>query len=225
MALALLSPSAAVAAPLDFDAGGQRQVVYLVPELLGGFALDLSLTNRFDGVVEGYDLGLPALGGDLGVGWRHYLDPWGQAALGLTLGLGFQHTADDRKPEVLHPRLELSGRLRGFSPEFLSFSLGVYAEVGPVFLDGGRPPPDFPQLAGESRGLAWSVGVETGPGKLFSLAPYVFGEVVARIGLESVRVGGVEVHSLMGGLRLGFDWAVMDPSPADPPTPPTSGAD
>lgn len=218
----LLALAPANAAPLDVNGGGQRQVVYFVPELLGAFALDLSLTNRFDGFVEGYDLGLPALGGDLGVGWRHYLDPWGQAAVGLTLGLGFQHASDDRKPEVLHPRLGVSGRLRGLSPEFLSFTLGLYAEVGPVFLDGGRPPADFPQLAGESRGLAWSVGVETGPGKLFSLAPYVFGEVVARIGLETVQIGGVEVHSLMGGLRLGFDWAVLDPSPSDPPS---TGAD
>lgn len=210
------------AAPFELaDGGGQRQVMYFVPELLGAATLDLQLTNRFDGLVDGYDLGLPAVGGDFAVGWRHYLDPWGQAALGVNVGFGFQSDSDDpRRPSVYHPRVGLSGRLRGLSEDFLSFTLGLYVEAGPVLLDGGLPPPDFPDLAGASSGGAWAVGIETGPGKLFWLSPYIFGEVTARIGLESVRIGGVTVNSLTAGLRLGLDWALLDSTPSAPPDEP-----
>ena len=220
-AVAIFGGAGATAAPFELnDGGGQRQVLYFVPELLGAATLDLALTNRFDGFVDGYALGLPEVGGDVALGWRHYLDPWGQASLGLNVGLAFQVARDERRPTVYHPRLGFGGRLRGLSEEFMSFALGVYAEAGPVLLEGGLPPPDFPELAGEASGLAWSVGIETGPGRLFFLSPYVFGELTARIGLESVLVGGVSVQSLTGGLRLGFDWAVLDPTPSEPPDEP-----
>lgn len=200
-----------LSAPIDLSTphGGQREVMYFVPELLGAFTFDAALTSRFDGTIDGYDLGLPGLGGDFGLGWRHYLDGWGAAALGANVGLGFWHAQDDRRPEVLHPRLSLQGRLRGISPTFLTFGLGVYAEAGPVFLSGGRPPPDFPDLAGAERGFSWSAGVETGPGKLVSLSPWVFGEVMARVGVESTTIEGRTVSSLTAGLRLGFDWTVL----------------
>lgn len=194
--------------------------MYFVPELLGAVTFDATLTNRFDGLVDGYDFGLPPLGGDFAMGWRQYLEGWGQAALGANLGLGFQASGDDREPLVLHPRVELTGRLRGLSPEFFSFGIGVYAQVGPVYLDGGQPPDEFPELAGASSGWSWAVGVETGPGKLVNLAPYVFGELSARIGFEVIRLRGLEVHTVTGGLRLGFDWAFLDPTPSDPPEEP-----
>jgi hypothetical protein len=167
--------------------------------------------------VDGYDLGWPELGFEVAAGWRHYLDPWGQAALGLNLGYALQPAGDPGTPTVHHPRLQLTGRIRGFSQTFSSFSLGVFADVGPVFLSGGRAPADFPALAGASTGLSWSVGVETGPGKLVGLGPYVFGELTARIGLEVAEVGGVQVRSVMAGLRLGVDWAFVDPNPAAEP--------
>jgi hypothetical protein len=197
----------------------ERAVVWFVPELLGAVSLDLAAGQRFEGVVDTYDLGWPPLGFEVAGGWRHYLDPWGQAALGLNLGYAVQASGDAESPTVHHPRLQLTGRIRGFSETFTGFSLGVYADVGPVFLSGGLAPEDFPALAGESTGLAWSVGVETGPAKLVGMGPYVFGEIAARIGLEVVDLAGVQVRSVTAGLRLGFDWAFVDVDGSPPAAP------
>lgn len=196
----------------------ERAVIYFVPQLLGALSFDLAAGQRFDGLVDTYDLGWPSTAFEVAAGWRHYLDPWGQAALGLNLGYAFQPSGDADAPTVHHPRLQLTGRIRGFSETFTGFSMGAFADIGPVFLSGGRAPADFPALAGESTGLSWSVGVETGPGKLVGMGPYVFGEITARIGLEVADVGGIQTRSVVAGLRLGFDWAFLDPEPPGDPS-------
>jgi hypothetical protein len=193
--------------------------MYFIPELVGALTLDAALTSRFDGLIDGYDLGLPATGGDVALGWRHYLDPWGRGSLGVNLGLAFQ-PGGGREPGVYQPRLGVTGRVRGLGENLFTGALGIYAELGPVLLDGGLPPTDFPELAGKSTGFAWSVGAETSIGRLVHLSPYVFGDVSARIGVEAMRVGGISVTSFVAGLRLGFDWAFLDPHPeVEPPGP------
>ena len=181
--------------------------------MVGAPTLDVALTSRMPGVISGVDLGLPTLGGDVALGWRQYLEPWGQAALGLNLGLGWQSASDARRPFVYHPRLGVTARIRGLNEGFFSAEIGLYGEVGPLLLDGGQAPADLPELAGVDRGLSWSMGVETGPGALVHLAPAVFAEVSARLGVEFVRLGGLETQSVTAGLRVGLEWGVLDPSP------------
>ena len=204
---------AVLAAPLQLsNSGEQRQTIFFVPELRGAFTLDLVLENRFGNLIDPYSFDWQPLGGAVALGWRHYLDGWGQTSIGANLGMGFEPGGGDESvPSIYHPRVGVSVRLRGLSPDFMSFTLGLYGEVGPLFIDGGAPPRDFPELDGESTGLGWAVGLETGPGMLTYLSPYIFGELTGRLGLEVVRVGGIDVRQVIAGVRLGFDWAMLKP--------------
>ncbi len=204
----------AVWAPLTLtDGGSQRETLVFVPELRGAFTLDLGLTNRFNGVIAGQRFELPPLGFDLGLGWRHYLDPWGRFSLGANLGVGLAGSGDPARPSVVHPRVATLFRFRGFDDAFDSFTLGLFADVGPMVLRGASslPPADFPTIRPETTGVAASFGLETGPGMLASQAPYIFGEACARVGVEVVELGGFTVWSIVAGVRVGLDWARPDP--------------
>lgn len=212
VALCLLAGLGLSPAPLSLSPGGEQHVRMLfVPELSGAFDLNLGFRQRFDGILEGRDLNLPPLAIDLGLGYRRYIDPWGRLSLGGDLGVGLGPTQAEGQASTVHPRLELQLRARGFNDDFQSFALGLYAEAGPLVLRGDAvaPPPDFPELSGRGTGVQAGFGLETGPGLLASLAPYLFAEASGRLGVEIVSLGGFEVWSVVAGIRLGLEWAQL----------------
>jgi hypothetical protein len=80
--------------------------------------------------------------------------------------------------------------------------LGVFAEAGPVF-----PREAPPEGASDATGVRWAAGVETGPGLLWFLDPWFFGDVSGRVGVQSLTVAGGDSVMLFAGMRLTFDLA------------------
>lgn len=195
---ALLAAAALVAGrprPGHADPAG-RTVLLFVPELDG--ALDFGVEAR--SAIERFALTdtAPAatptvVAGHLG--YRRYLEPHGRVVLGgyLAAGIG---TEQPGRVSTVHLDAGVALHLRAVSPDFFYWVFGGFAEAGPVLPRGDR-----------GAGLRWAVGLESGPGLLWFLDPYLFADVTGRIGVQSIRLAGVEHTALFAGLRMSFDLA------------------
>lgn len=192
------------ALPASAQEVGEHSTAFFVPELLGAATFDVTFEGRFDEVLEDGHLGLPSNALKFHAGYLHYLEPHGRLAVGGYLGGGFSLVDDPERPQVVRLDAGATVRLRGISADFFHASLAAFVEGGPLLLD--RAPPGAETE--ETRALRWATGVEIGPGLLWFLDPYIFGESLARLGVESVHFGGQQVWSVFAGMRLQFDFAL-----------------
>jgi hypothetical protein len=198
--LMLTSPAAAQGL-----AGDTSEALLWVPHLKGALTLDLGGETRFPAVLGDAEPAVPEEWLRLSVGYLHYFDGHGRLALGGYLSGGLS-TGSDQAPEPNDAhRLDLGVALRsrGINRDFVHGTLGLFAEAGVQF--AGEPLPGGP---GDELAVRWAGGVEAGMGLLWLLRPYVFGETLFRLGVESVSFGGARHTAVFGGLRLQFDWAL-----------------
>ena len=179
---------------------GAHQTVFFVPQLSGAVTFDVGAQGRIDGFLQEDTHGLPTDSMRLHLGYLHYLEPHGRWAVGGYLGGGFSlPDTNPDAPTVGYFDVGTTLRWRGISDDFVHWTVGLFAEAGPLHLSGS-----------ELDGLAfhWAAGLENGPGYLFHLSPYVFGELLARVGVESIYIDGRRVTAVTAGLRLVFDFAL-----------------
>ncbi|MCA9538155.1 MAG: hypothetical protein KC620_04675 [Myxococcales bacterium] len=181
----------------------ERASLPFVPAFFGGVFGDMTIEARFDGWLADDDVPFDADALTFHLGYLHYIDGHGRLSLGGYLGSAWSR--DEGIAETVgFKRLDLGAlvRLRAISDQFLHWSAAAFLEAGPVWLD--RVP------EGRSGDVAarWAFGVETGPGLLWHVAPYLFAETLGRIGLESSHYGGVQVWTVTAGLRIAFEYGV-----------------
>lgn len=166
-----------------------------VPQLGGAWTLSLGMEGRFAGVQAPGENPWPTRGARVDLGYLRYLTPHGGAAVGPTLSAGYG------LPDVLHPdaryaHVSVGGliRLRGHDDRFVTASVGLHLEAGPLF-------------STEGTGLRAAASAEIlGIGLLWYLSPHLFGELVPWLGVESLTAGERQDLFLGGGLRLRIDF-------------------
>ncbi len=191
--------------PLD---GERHARAFFVPPFWGAFTLDVGLDGRFDGVVQETDHNLPEQSLRVGAGYLYYLDGHGTWSLGpyLSSGLAF---GDEARAPTASVDLGLRLRRRSLNATYQFISLGAWVEGGSMVVGQPGPCSSDPQCtpSPSSRGWRVAAGLETGPGLLLFLDPYIFGELVARVGVETVYLDG-RVTALTAGLRMAFDFGL-----------------
>ena len=208
---------------LEMSSDSARMRLYFVPELGGAVTVAAQYQARFD---VGLDRSAQSLAEEtvaLHGGYRHYFDGWGRRSAGVYFGGAmtpqmsddggrdrFAFPADPGRPPPLY-RLDLgvTFQLRPTSEAFVTWTLATFAETSLLFVRGepdGRYEEDL--YPPHSMGFRGAAGVETGPGVLLHLSPYVFTTSTARVGLEWVFFERVPVVSLMASMRVEFDFAL-----------------
>ena len=214
---ALLGPAAAQPSPVQ---GGET--LLWVPRLTGAWTFDVGGESRLFPVGDGDEAPTPEAHLRLHVGFLDYLDGHGRLAWGGYVGGGFSLESDQQPRPADSSRLDVGLwlRTRGISNDFVRGSLGIFVEGGPQFL--GEPL--GPRGARDDLGWREAGGVEMGFGLLWYLDPFLFGEALFRLGIESTRVGGASYTAYFAGLRLNFEWAQRAgasaraaPDPEQPP--------
>ncbi len=178
----------------------------MVPELESAFTLALSFENSFPRALGESALQLPHQHLRAHLGYMNYLDPRGRNGLGLYLGGGLS-LPQAELGKTLRLDLGLHYRKRFITPQFHHASLGAFLEGGVLFLRDAPARQDGLWIV-EPAERAWRValGVETGVGTLWSLRPYLWGELAPRMGLEFISHDGIEEWRIFGMINIQFDW-------------------
>lgn len=175
--------------------------MFFVPELRGAITVDVTYEGRFEAVLTDDSHGLPPGAVRLHAGYLHYLDGHGRAAVGGYVGGGASVGEDP-----VYSRADAGAlvRLRGIGDDFFHVSLAAFAEGG---LLSSRARAAECETC-DALGTRLASGLEVGGGVLWYLAPYVFGEYAARLGVETTRLDGRSVWALYASMRLAFDFAL-----------------
>lgn len=176
--------------------------VYFVPELRGAVTVDVTVEGRLDGVLDARRHGLPSESLRLHAGYLHYLDGHGALAVGGYLG-GGAGLSDG--PSSTRADVGATLRLRGISADFYHVTLAAFVEGG---LLASPERAEACEETCEALGTRYAGGLEMGGGVLWYLSPYIFGEYVARVGVESLRFDGRSVPTLFASMRVVFDFAI-----------------
>ena len=185
--------------------GAESQATFFVPALPGAITLDLMLEGH--GLLGDPVHGLPTTSVRFDAGYLHYLDGHGRAAVGGYVGGGA--SVGDDGPAYARVDVGATFRLRGISDNFYHGTLAFFGEVGLLAAPGRAVEcPECETVASRIAG-----GVETGVGLLWYLDPYIFGESVARLGVESVRLDGRRVTAVFAALRLALDFTFRGRDP------------
>lgn len=194
-----------LAAPALAQEGAERERLLRVPHLTGAWTFDVGGETRFPSVLDEPEPSIPEEWLRLHVGYLHYLDGHGRVAWGGYLGGGFSLGSDQVPVPNDATRLDLglALRLRSISHDFVHATVRVFAEVGVQFAEPvlGRVDDDL--------AVRFAGGLETGVGLLWLLDPYVFGETLFRVGVETIDYADQRYTAVFGGLRLQFDWALQ----------------
>jgi len=186
-----------------------HQTALWVPSLFGEWAFRVGVDSRLElGAPDA--LLLPSTTGRVDAGYRIYLDDRGRFGLGAYAsgGLSLPLTADVDRGDVKGLGGGVTFQYRAMHEEFIYVAFGSFIEASALRWSGGATPlpgAALPEAGGD--GLRWAVGMEVGPGLLWWLDPFVFGESTVRFGLEYVRIGGAELTSALFGWSLGSDVA------------------
>lgn len=182
------SAASAAAQTTTVDAGGYAAYVW-VPELTGALTLGLGFEGRLDGAAFADDSPLLEDALRLDVGYLRYLEGHGRIATGGygALVVGIPDGEGER-----FGRIDLGGlvRLRGASNDFDTGTVALFGEVG--------------WLPGQS-GLRFAGGIEMGPGRLWYSDPYLFGEILGRLGVSRIRYSDRDDTLIFAGIRLVID--------------------
>lgn len=209
-ALLWLSVSAALAAAWIPSAaaqqigadGSERATVFFVPAFYGGLIVDTAFETRFEGVL-GDDTRFAGDAFGASVGYLAYVDGHGRLAVGGSLGgalsLDAVQPGDSRFGRL---DLRLDARYRVQNARFAHWSLEGFAELGGLWPIG--PPADMHA----DPGLRWAVGIGVGPGTLFNTSPFLFGELVSFLAIESIEHPDARGWSLLAGLRIRIDYGI-----------------
>ncbi len=179
-----------------------------VPALWGAVTVELGVEGRFPGVLGGEGLALPTELLKGGVGYLHYVDGHGRLGLGGYVVAAFSLPGDAGGERLTRLDVGLAARRRFISHDFFHLTLGVFTELGPVVLQDRPVDPEGGVVPEDASGVRWAAGVETGPGLLYHLDPFLFAEVVARLGVEAVHLEGVTEWTVIGALRVVFDFTL-----------------
>ena len=113
------------------------------------------------------------------------------------------HTLGD--DALLSLGLDFAVNARFYNDQFWFFNVGGVAVV-----DALR----YTALNGaEEWGWRAGLGLETGPGLLWFLDPYLFGETAGYIGFDYTQIGDLGGWGISGRFSVRFDWAIRkDPT-------------
>ena len=211
--IVLLGPTTIRAQVDPSNGAGQRATLLWVPALWGAVTLDAGLCGRFPRLLAQPAHDLPTQLFQANVGYLHYLDGHGRGAVGGYVGAAFSLPEDLPGPRITRVDFGAAARLRGISPDFFHFTLAGFAEVGLLVVQDRPVDPLGGAVPADAAGVRWAAGVETGPGLLYHLDPFLFAEVVGRLGVEAVHLEGLTTWSIIGGLRVVFDFTVRGRPP------------
>lgn len=195
--------------PLGLGGPDMAAQLLFVPELAGAVTADIGYEGRLDGIVDATRAAIPETALRLGVGYLHYLDASGAAAVGgyVSGAVGVVKGAADW-PDSVRFDLGASYRRRFITPDYFHWTLAAFGEVGVLHTYQADAAPAVAADAPLATAVRWALGVEVGPGLLFHLDPYVFGEFVARLGVERTAFADLEYTALFAAFRFNFDFAL-----------------
>lgn len=209
LSLALLVGSAGVAAA-QFEGGlggssgavGEAGSVVFVPAFYGAPTLDVGYETRFPGLI-GDDTPWATDAVSAGLGYMAYVDGHGRWGLGGAVrGAYALEPLLPGRHRFARLDLQIESRWRFQTRSFAHAAVSAVVEVGALL------PAEVPEGESGDPELRWAVLVGTGPGLLFNSHPFLFGEVVAHMGLEAIHRPGGPALAIVAGLRLRFDYGV-----------------
>lgn len=168
-----------------------------VPRLLGETVVRAGIDSR---VVLGGASSERVTSAHADAGYRLYFDDIGQFGVGV-YATGLSSLPLDRALVGLGGGASFQYRAMG--EDFIYAAFASFVEAGAVW---GTPETAGSEGEGGS-GLRLAFGTELGPGLLWWLDPFLFGESTVRFGLEYTRVGGMELTSVLFGWTLSVDVA------------------
>ena len=183
----------------------ERVTILVVPPLRGAVVVEAGLEGRL-GLLRPPVEALPETLFRGQLGYLHYLRPHGQLALGGVVAVA-SSLADGAEPLPEIARVDFSAvlRARPTSVDFFTWTVGAALEGGPVVIR------HRPGGARDSLGTRVAAVLETGPGLLWHLSPYLFAQSLGRLGVEWAEVDGERSFTVIGGLTLTFDLAFRAP--------------
>ncbi|MCB9538164.1 MAG: hypothetical protein H6704_18060 [Myxococcales bacterium] len=179
-----------------------------VPALWGAVTVEFGVEGRYPGMLGDERLTLPTELLKGGVGYLYYVDGHGRLGLGGYVVAAFSLAGDGGGERLTRVDFGLAARRRFISHDFFHLTLGAFTEVGPVVLQDRPVDPEGGVVPEDASGVRWAAGVETGPGLLYHLDPFLFAEVVARFGVEAVNLEGITEWTVIGALRVVFDFTL-----------------
>jgi hypothetical protein len=186
----------------DLESG----VYLLVPDFAGELSVAYETEGRLGRRGDSLSLALPPVSGNLVVGYNRYFDPWGRANGGLYLSAGSSLGSGGGYGRIDAYGLGFTLETRFMNANFVYLDLGLIGELG--FVSWSRAPETLVgQPVDLDGGTRVTAGVSMGLGLLTWLDPYVWLEVPSWIGVEYMNLGGHELWSLAGGLRIELDFA------------------
>lgn len=217
LAFAAAAPAGAQAVGgLGGSAGGVGEAAsaVFVPAFYGAPTLDVGYETRFPRLI-GDDTPWTTDAVTAGLGYLAYVDGHGRWALGGAVrGAYALSPLLPGRHRFTRVDLQLESRWRFQNPRFAHVAVSTAVEVGALL------PAETPDGEAGDPELRWALLLGSGPGVLFNSHPFLFGEVVAHIGLEAIHRPGGPSFSVIAGLRMRFDYGLrgrdLDPCAYDP---------
>ena len=206
LAFALVGgPSTAQASDLlggSAGAIGEAGSVLFVPAFYGAPTLDLGYETRFPGLI-GDDTPWATAALSAGLGYLAYVDGHGRWALGGAVrgALALDPLLPGRH-RFTRIDLQLESRWRYPNRRFAHGALSAMLEVGALL------PRDVPDGENGAPELRWALKIGAGPGALFNSSPFLFGELVAELGVEAIHRPAGPALAIIAGVRMRFDYGI-----------------
>lgn len=196
-ALVLVSTSTARSEVGAMGGVGEAASAVFVPAFFGGVTLDAGYETRFPGVL-GDETPWATDAISAGLGYLAYVDGHGRTGLGGSLRAAY--ALDPLLPgrtRFTRLDLRLESRWRFQNARFAHGAVSTAVEIGALL-----PADDSDPV------LRWAVMLGTGPGLLFNSHPFLFGEGIIHLGLESLQHPTGTAYAIIAGLRLRIDYAI-----------------
>lgn len=181
---------------------GEAGAVVFVPAFHGGVTADVGYETRFpDLLSDDTPWATDAISG--GLGYLGYVDGHGRWALGGALrgAWAFEPLLPGR---IRFTRLDLrlESRWRAQNRVFAHVALSTAVEIG-ALLPAATPTGE----TGDPE-LRWALLIGSGPGVLFNSHPFLFGELIAHLGVEGIHRPGGLALAIVAGVRIRFDYGL-----------------
>lgn len=196
--IALLAGTAQAQVELSSGAVGEAGSVVFVPAFHGAPTLDVGYETRFPRAL-GDDTPWATGAVSAGLGYLAYVDGHGRWGLGGALrgALSIDPLLPGRV-NFTRLDLQLESRWRFQNRTFAHAAVTTHVEIGALLPEDDTLDPE----------LRWAVMIGSGPGMLFNSHPFLFGELLAQVGIEAIHRPGGPIYAVIAGVRLRFEYGI-----------------